>query len=215
MKVNTKEVRLQFAKQFWNTTTGKHFALGQARQKSNVAKRFMIREFQNDPVTKELQGGKTAPHESGLISYGGPRGERENVNLYTFFGFPSGDPTRNLDALLNRHIPITSVGPPINLRYTFKMGVPTELEIEDVTKLAQWGVGNASWAKMLEDGSLNENVRHYAVLFDLDPRLARKYSRTGVALQLKNKVLPNSIEAYPYISKILDMFKNTIGRLFS
>ena len=63
-----------------------------ARRTFEKAKALMISEFNNHPVTKELEAGVSAANSSGTLNgYG---------NLFTFIGFSTGHkpipPVRNL-----------------------------------------------------------------------------------------------------------------------
>jgi hypothetical protein len=159
-------------------------------------KLLLLSEFENHPVTKEIQDGASAGNESGTLGgYG---------NLYTYIGFSSGDnPTgrlRNLIAgtiaLVSRHSARSRIKPGGRGIY-----VPIRVRIPSITQIAAasplpWEPGR-SWAMGIETGiSGFGNYMNKAFI----------NSRSGAGLQSKHKVREGGFRPRSYLKAMLTKF---------
>ena len=158
----------------------------------------MIQEFEQHPISKEIDGGITAYNISETLN--------GITNLYSFIGFNSGD--RPLE-------PIKQELQKIKLRYnvasrgeiTFTIDFPTAKDIFRVTPLP-WATGR-SWAQGIETGisglgyyiKQKENSRSGLGV------QSEKQIRSGVRFR-NTKYISDLIQKYN--KKILDLSKNTI-----
>ena len=158
----------------------------------------MIQEFEQHPISKEIDGGITASNISETLN--------GITNLYSFIGFNSGD--RPLE-------PIKQELQKIKLRYniasrgeiTFTIDFPTAKDIFRVTPLP-WATGR-SWAQGIETGisglgyyiKQKENSRSGLGV------QSEKQIRSGVRFR-NTKYISDLIQKYN--KKILDLSKNTI-----
>jgi hypothetical protein len=158
----------------------------------------MIQEFEQHPISKEIDGGITASNISETLN--------GITNLYSFIGFNSGD--RPLE-------PIKQELQKIKLRYniasrgeiTFTIDFPTAKDIFRVTPLP-WAIGR-SWAQGIETGisglgyyiKQKENSRSGLGV------QSEKQIRSGVRFR-NTKYISDLIQKYN--KKILDLSKNTI-----
>lgn len=158
----------------------------------------MIQEFEQHPISKEIDGGITAYNISETLN--------GITNLYSFIGFNSGD--RPLE-------PIKQELQKIKLRYniasrgeiTFTIDFPTVKDIFRVTPLP-WATGR-SWAQGIETGisglgyyiKQKENSRSgLGVQSQKQIRSGARFKNTKYISELINK----------YNKKISDLSKNTI-----
>ena len=158
----------------------------------------MIQEFEQHPISKEIDGGITDYNISETLN--------GITNLYSFIGFNSGD--RPLE-------PIKQELQKIKLRYniasrgeiTFTIDFPTAKDIFRVTPLP-WATGR-SWAQGIETGisglgyyiKQKENSRSgLGVQSQKQIRSGARFKNTKYISELINK----------YNKKILDLSKNTI-----
>ena len=103
----------------------------------------MLMEFDNHPVTKEIEKGPTSSNSSGTLGgYG---------NLFSFIGFSSGDdPISPIRSLLARSIKIVGLRKKRGkLLLGLKFTVPTDAEIAAVSP-SPWSTD--SWVEAVERG---------------------------------------------------------------
>lgn len=163
-------------------------------------KRLMIEEFLSHPVTVELRAGPGAKNISGTLY-----GSASNGNLFTFIGFEKGyDPIRPILNILEQS-KITQIGlskKTIGVKY--RMHIPSPDDIFEVTPMP-WAAGR-SWAKGIEQG--------ISGLGRFLPK--NNEGRSGGGIQIKNtktKGLSIKFKNTPYISQILNNFRNNLTRI--
>jgi hypothetical protein len=161
-------------------------------------KEEILEEFNNHPVTKEIEDGITASNISGTLN--------NITNLYSFIGFEAG--TRPVD-------PIRSELAKIKLKYiinargdlNFIIDFPTAKDIFDITPMP-WATGR-SWAQGIETGI--SGLGYYIKQI--------KNSRSGLGVQTDKQIRAGvRFKNTKYISdliknytkKIEDLSKNTI-----
>lgn len=116
-----------------------------AQRKLQNAKRELLSEFENDPVTKAIDAQEA----------GGNAGLLPNGSLWGFFGFEDGSqPAREVRGILEREVyiqrqsqPIVRGGKEVTQKFTINYVSPSELEQN--TQLS-WGGG--SWIRGVENG---------------------------------------------------------------
>ena len=160
------------------------------------ARRDLIRDFANHPVTKEIEGGASSSNSSATLGgYG---------NLFSFIGFERGDdPISSVKSILNNrlNVRVRAVGRG-RFRITM-MNAPSKEEIFAVTPIP-WASGS-SWAEGIEKGISNLGSFLYR-------ERGISTSRSGTGIQIKNTLRGSSFKTKPYISKMMDKFlKNVIN----
>lgn len=187
-----------FADLFRNIVKDAEF-LKQTRYLTGVvfekAKREALSEFNNHPVTREIEGESSAQNISGTLS------DVEGVNLWNFIGFDNGSslkPTQVIREILSE-ASFKIDGDII------KMEIPTAQQIFDVTPLPWPGSTGRSWAKGIESGISGLN---YFI------RVARASSRSGFGLQSVYKARSKAqFHNQPYISQIINNFRSKVRKL--
>lgn len=172
-----------------------NLAYGAAKQKSDRLRRDLLREFDNHPVTKEIEQGP-----SGTSSLLGGRG-----NFFGFLGFNSGDkPIEILRDSLNDQFKILSKKGKVkkasktSLIYSFDILYPTKTQIYAITPLA-WT--SKSWVKGVEKGITNYTQTVFK---------ESENSRSGVALQTDRKIGFIRFSPTPYVTQMLDKIRKEL-----
>ena len=171
------------------------------REKVQKSKALMVAEFNEHPVTREVEDGPNSENISRTLPSG-------YGNLYTFIGFRYGsDPTNAVRSLLS----LTKVLNQMKSRAsgnnkiitTFTVSTPSEDQIKSVSKMP-WE-GGKSWVYGVERGI--SGFSHYVY---------KNYvlSRSTKGLQSKHKALKGSFKPMydGYITKILKNFFDRISR---
>jgi len=163
----------------------------EARRRFNVAKREMIDEFENHPVTREIEGGPAASNSSGTLGGEG--------NLFSFIGFYEG--TSPIDVLreLLQSYEINTFRPTIRKRasgidYRFRITGPSIEQIEAATYLNWLG---KSWIRGVERGM--SGLGNYLAV------MGAMSSRSGGGLQIK-RVRGSAHKPTRYVSSMLRTF---------
>ncbi len=172
-----------------------NLAYGAAKQKSDRLRRDLLREFDNHPVTKEIEQGP-----SGTSSLLGGRG-----NFFGFLGFNSGDkPIEILRDSLNDQFKILSKKGKVkkasktSLIYSFDILYPTKTQIYAISPLA-WT--SKSWVKGVEKGITNYTQTVFK---------KSENSRSGVALQTDRKIGFIRFSPTPYVTQMLDKIRKEL-----
>lgn len=158
------------------------------------AKEKLIQNFEQHPVTREIEAGVNASNISNTL---GGRG-----NLFSFIGFESSDsPTQPIYYQL-RDIVLTSVMIKRDGTSQSYVLYPSAEDIFKVTPLP-WADGR-SWAEGIEKGISNLGQ------FLNKPT---EESRSGGGIQSKNPVSSASFSTTPYISSLISDFEKDIIRI--
>jgi len=189
-----------------------------AREKFEIIKNQMLDEFEQHPVTVELDAGPSSSNTSRTLSgYG---------NLFTFIGFPSGyDPLGEVRTRLNQTIlkKVSFTKGKLN----FLTSEPSREELFSITKFSDFRndfEGSRSWLDGIETGI--SGLGYYLYLAGKDV----EGSRSGPAIQLKGGkkaesafggsstggAIQNQRTRYTrtsYISGILRSFRDRVARL--
>ena len=163
-----------------------------AERRFSTAKSILMSEFNNHPVTKEIEGGAMARNSSGTLGgYG---------NLYTFIGFPDGNPVsaprsaiEMLTSLSKRPVK-SSVTTGKYITLTFSVRYPSLMDMARVTPMP-WEGG--SWLVNIEEGISNFN--HY---------LYKRWvgSRSGHGVQIDPNIRTMSYSPVSYYKEMLSRF---------
>jgi len=159
--------------------------------KFNEIKSEILAEFNNHPVTREIEGGIGAQNYSGTLS--------DVTNLYSFIGFEAGDepvlPIRMMLEKSRYRIYRTKKG----AISTVTFSIPTASDIFAKTPMP-WATGR-SWAKGIESGI--SGLGYYL-------KKARN-SRSGLGIQSQTQVRPEFVfKNTKYISNIINIFNNKL-----
>ena len=165
-------------------------------------KQQMLSEFDNHPVTKEIDNGPEASNISNTLGGEG--------NLFSYIGFDEGsNPTEIIRDVLDSSVRvenkpnITSVGK--DLRISFPISGPTMNEIESATPMPF--EGGRSWVKGIEKGI--SGFSHY---------IFKKYlkgSRSGTGLQTESEIRTGTFKPTSYLSLILKRFYSKVNAKFN
>lgn len=176
-------------------------------EKFKEEKANLLKEFDQHPVTQELNAGPNA--ESSFIT------TKSGGNLYSFLGFvqgiePAKDLRRNLEIGISKGQVRKQVSSKNKIIYTLETRIPTIEELKRRGELLKWTT--RSFIDIIEKGV--NNFRRY--LFDDSGRLS-PYSRSGPAIQIKHDIKqgrPAQVKPIPYISKLIEDFKKNL-RIFN
>lgn len=165
-------------------------------------KQQMISEFDNHPVTKEIDNGPEGTNISNTLGGQG--------NLFSYIGFDDGsNPTEIIREVLNNSVrvdenaTITPNGK--DLKITFPVFGPTLDEIESSTPMPF--EGGRSWVRGIEKGI--SGFSYY---------IFKKYlkgSRSGTGLQSESEIRTGSFKPTTYLSSILKKFYSKVNAKFN
>jgi len=186
--------RKYVAKLVSESDTYKSQVSNEINRKVNDSKKLMLKEFQDHPVTKEIQDGPNSANTSRTLAGG-------YGNLYTFIGFRYGS---NPTGLVKNLLALTKVMKRTRTQVTrskvttyFTVSVPSEDQVRAVSKMPF--EGGKSWVYGIERGI--SGFSHY---------MYKNYalSRSTKGLQTKKKI--RSVQFKPlyggYITQILKNF---------
>lgn len=151
-------------------------------------KREYIFNIKEHPVSKEISDGIDSPNISNTL-----KGEG---NLYTFIGFDNGDkPIEDLIDVIEKNTKIKQVSSRDGV-FNFQVYSPSIDELTSYTPMPFEG-GN-SWLKGIEKGISGFSNYLYGLLFPT--------SRSGRAIQSKNKIRRTSYKPTKYFSSLYKNF---------
>jgi len=159
------------------------------------ARKAMLKEFNDHPITKELREGPNGDNLSNTLNGKG--------NLFTFLGFYADqDPVTPIELLLEM----------TNMRRTvvrgnhvyFKIQAPDKKMIESVTEMTWAGI---SWAFAVETGAFEGGADLTHFIF----RTFQSGSRSGRGLQTTGIAREDEFEPKMYMSEILGNFQLRIN----
>ena len=159
-------------------------------------KEEIIEEFNNHPVTREIEAGIGSANISGTLN--------GVTNLYSFIGFYAGtDPITPIRELLEKSTYRIIASPTATIsKVVFE--IPTAKMIFNATPMP-WAIGR-SWAKGIETGI--SGIGYYLKL-TLD-----KNSRSGLGVQSQKKVRTGvRFKNTKYISDLINKFEKELKNL--
>lgn len=199
MKVTINESKL---KKIMNSQVGPivgKIAEKKIRDGAEKAKRQMIKEFENHPITQEIKGGPDAYNKSGTLNgYG---------NLFSFIGFENGmDPIGPIRSILNKALTIRSIPSSQKSMITkFIIELPSKEEIFAAAP-NPWATGR-SWAQGIEQGM--SGFGQY--IYSQDKTMPK--SRSGTAVQGDQKFRGGNFSNTKYLSEILRNLEKNIREM--
>ena len=156
------------------------------------SKQELIEEFNNHPVTKEIEGGASASNSSGTLNGKG--------NLFSFIGFDNGDnPVQPVRDLLNNIQLSSSKGTVSGRGIQFKVNAPDQAQIESISKMP-WESGR-SWVIDMERTISGLGQYLYGVF---------NKSRSGAAIQLANTLNSQAFKPVKYLNTMLQNFSKKL-----
>lgn len=172
------------------------FALREVETNIKRVQREMLNEFNNHPITKELEMGPNGQNISGTL---GGKG-----NLFTFIGFSKNEKPTSIikEYLMNIHVTYKRME---KGRFIFDIVYPSKQDLFDATPMP-WASGR-SWLKGIELGM--SGLGNY---LHKQGRTINN-SRSGPAIQSEGKINPGKFSNTSYISKIINNFVSKIEKL--
>lgn len=170
-----------------------------AQNKFTKAHAKMMEEFDNHPVTKEIEAGPLTVNISNTLSGAG--------DLFSFIGFEQGlDPVDELRAILSSQTKLINSSRPTvvggaAVRYTFSLRIPSEA-IRAATPIP-WEMGK-SWAEGIEKGisGFSQFMQGYFL-----------NSRSGGGVQIERNIRNTQFRPVPYLSEIFGNVPNNFKNL--
>jgi len=191
-KINPLDIQ-EIASQLVKENKYLNYVYSELQKEIEKIKEEIIAEFENHPVTQEIEGGISSINISNTLN--------GVTNLYSFIGFESGD--KPLD-------PIREELKKINIKYTtnskgeliFSVQFPTAKDIFKVTPMP-WAEGR-SWAQGIELGISGLGFYLKKV----------KNSRSGLGIQSQTPVRSNArFKNTKYISYLISLYTKKIQDL--
>lgn len=192
-----KSVLMKSLKTF-DLSSIKEQALKQAQKEISKIKQELLEDYNDHPVTKELEAGADSENISQTLNGIG--------NLTTYIGFQEGsNPTEPVREKL-KTITLNSKGRvsnnDSNLSFEFDVVAPSIEEIESVGSLP-FEQGN-SWIKGIENGISGFGAYIYGRMF--------KNSRSGKGLQGRRSFRQGDFRPVKYITEIMNEFYTKIKK---
>jgi hypothetical protein len=173
----------------------KKHAHSHALNKIEQAKKIMLAEFNNHPVTKEIEAGPNASNSSGTLGGVG--------NLFSFIGFKAGDrPVEPVRKLLENSTQLISVKPKSKgeLEFEILIDLPSKEEIAQASPLP-WAAAR-SWVIGIEQG-----------LSGFGQFLVESgKGRSGQAIEVKGSIRSGKFKNKKYISQIISRLQYHLMR---
>jgi len=162
------------------------------------AKALMLAEFDNHPITREIEAGPNATNSSGTLSGAG--------NLFSFIGFDSGDrPTREVRRLLESSTRLVSVNVKKGgeLHFDVVIDLPTKDEIAQASPVP-WAAAR-SWVIGVEQG-----------LSGLGQYLVKPGAgRSGGGIEIQGKIRSGKFKNTKYVSQILANLQSNLMKFLN
>ena len=173
-------------------------ALRQAQEEISKIKQELLEDYNDHPVTKELEAGADSENISQTLNGIG--------NLTTYIGFQEGsNPTEVVRDKLNT-VTLNPKGKvsnnDSNLSFEFDVVAPSIEEIESVGSLP-FEQGN-SWIRGIENGISGFGAYIYGRMF--------KNSRSGKGLQAGKSFRQGNFRPVSYMNEIMSKFYTKIKR---
>lgn len=173
-------------------------ALQQAQNEMNKIKQELLEDYNDHPVTKELEAGADSENISQTLNGIG--------NLTTYIGFQEGsnptEPVRNKLKTVSLNPKGKVSDNDSNLSFEFEVIAPSIEEIESVGSLP-FEQGN-SWIRGIENGISGFGAYIYGRMF--------KNSRSGRALQGRRTFRQGNFRPVSYMNEIMNKFYSKIKR---
>jgi hypothetical protein len=187
-KINIEE----FRKDILSSSEFQLAAKIEAEKMLEINKEILIKNFNNHPVTMEIEAGEEASNISGTLGHKG--------NLFSFIGFPEGSNPVSVVRELLSEIKLGNMKK--NIAYNtieFKVDVPSQEQFESVTKMP-WETGR-SWLYEIERAISGLSSYLYGQF---------KNSRSGTGLEADHEVSSGrTFTPIKYFSAMMEKFTNS------
>jgi len=161
-------------------------------------KNDFIQDFNNHPVTEEIEQGPNASNDSGTLNGVG--------NLFSYIGFEQGsNPIQVVKSFIENSFKLNrlkskSTGDKIRINY--KISYPTDKDLDGITRMP-WEKGN-SWLIGIEKGISGFSNYMYK-RFDK--------GRSKMGLESENKVRGGTFKPVKYMSQIVSDFLKSVKNI--
>ena len=173
-------------------------ALQQAQEEMSKIKQELLEDYNDHPVTKELEAGADSENISQTLNGVG--------NLTTYIGFQEGsnptEPVRDKLKTVSLNPKVRISNNDSNLSFEFDVIAPSIEEIESVGSLP-FEQGN-SWIKGIENGISGFGAYIYGRMF--------KNSRSGKGLQGRKTFRQGNFRPVSYMNEIMTKFYMKVKR---
>ena len=162
------------------------------------AKKDFLDEFENHPITKEIESGPGASNLSGTLTVYG--------NLFSFIGFNSTDqPIEELRTMLKSMMRVSKirVNKGAKSKVSFNISMPEMKIIMSATPMP-WESGR-SWVRGVERG-----ISGFGYYMSTQNR---RFSRSGTAIQADSRIRPGAYIPRKYMSEMLKNLDRNLRRL--
>ena len=160
--------------------------------------REFLREFDEHPITNEIEAGPNASNSSGTLNgYG---------NLFSFIGFSQGDsPISELRFYLKNSIKASKIKKERGARTKvyFTINKPEMKNISSATPMP-WEVGR-SWVRSIERG-----ISGFGYYMNT---MTRRFSRSGAGIQVDRRLRSGGYVPRKYMSQILRNLDRNLRKL--
>jgi hypothetical protein len=168
------------------------------RKMEQQATKDFLREFDEHPITNEIEAGPDASNSSGTLNgYG---------NLFSFIGFSQGDsPVAELRSYLRRSIRASNLKKEkgAKTKAYFTINKPEMKTIGSVTPMP-WEVGR-SWVRSIERG-----ISGFGYYMNT---MTRRFSRSGAGIQVDRRLRSGGYVPKKYMSQMLRNLDRNLRRL--
>ena len=162
------------------------------------AKSNFIEQFEEHPVTKEIESGPEASNSSGTLNGQG--------NLFSFIGFERGsNPIAPVSNFLKNAFQVKKLKTEIGkskIIINYKVSYPTQKELDSLTPMP-WEPGN-SWLINVEKG-----------ISGFSNYINKKFSkgRSGTGVQSQESVRSGNFKPTKYVSEIVSNFLKSVKKI--
>lgn len=185
-----KRVNINFNRVVKNNKSFEKRAISTMKNSFDNAKQEFLSEFENHPVTQEIEGGPSATNISNTLNGIG--------NLFSFIGFNKNDnPVQNLRNIIKNSFSFSNKKISNGIRFSVKY---PSIEVIKRNTPMPWEAGN-SWVNGIERGISGFSNYMYKRFIE---------GRSGTALQNQNKVRSSSYKRTNYISGMINDFVKNI-----
>jgi len=174
------------------------FATNAAAARFVAAKRDMLEEFNEHPVTQEIESGPDGDNITNTLEGKG--------NLFSFIGFYENEqptePVRQAleDTYMAKTPQVVQVGSRVEFR--FRVFLPDIKTLANLTPM-HWD-SDKSWLTGIEKGI--SGLGYYIYW-----KRKMENSRSGTGIQGQNQLRPGGYRKTKYMTQILNNFKNKFG----
>ena len=184
-----------------------------ATEKLDRAKRVMIKEFVDHPVSQEIAAGESATNISGTLT--GSRG-----NLFTFIGFPAASkPIESIISLIQRktflvrrsgrRVKKTAIK---SISRTYRINYLEEQDINSSDEARMpWESG--SWISGIERGISSFSSYMYKAFKPGRSKKGVQAKKGGKAGGEEQKINEGTFSPVKYVSRVIENFKKNLRRI--